>query len=292
MTSAPVDAYARGMTSVPNVSLSTGTTTIDIPQLGFGVWQVPDAEVTDAVATALEVGYRSIDTAAAYQNEDGVGRALARTDVPREEIFLTTKVWNDEHGYEATLRAFDASAKRLGQEVVDLYLIHWPVPSKDAYVDTWRALLELRSQGRIRAAGVCNFQPAHLQRLLDETGELPALNQIELHPRLQQTELRAFHAQHGVVTEDWSPLASGELLSDPVIAGIAQRLSRTPAQVILRWHLQLGNVVIPKSVTPSRIAENFAIFDFELEPADLAAIEGLNRDERTGPDPDTFDVGA
>jgi 2,5-diketo-D-gluconate reductase A len=280
------------MTSVPNVSLSTGTTTIDIPQLGFGVWQVPDAEVTDAVATALEVGYRSIDTAAAYENEEGVGRALARTDVPREEIFLTTKVWNDEHGYESTLRAFDASAKRLGQEVVDLYLIHWPVPSKDAYVDTWRALLELRSQGRIRAAGVCNFQPAHLQRLLDETGELPALNQIELHPRLQQAELRAFHAQHGIVTEDWSPLASGELLSDPVIAGIAQRLNRTPAQVILRWHLQLGNVVIPKSVTPSRIAENFAIFDFELEPADLAAIEGLNRDERTGPDPDTFDVGA
>ncbi len=280
------------MTSVPNVSLSAGTTTIDIPQLGFGVWQVPDAEVTDAVATALEVGYRSIDTAAAYQNEDGVGRALARTDVPREEIFLTTKVWNDDHGYEATLRAFDASAKRLGQEVVDLYLIHWPVPSKDAYVDTWRALLELRSQGRIRAAGVCNFQPAHLQRLLDETGELPALNQIELHPRLQQAELRAFHAQHGVVTEAWSPLASGGLLSDPVIAGIAQRLSRTPAQVILRWHLQLGNVVIPKSVTPSRIAENFAIFDFALDPADLAAIEGLNRDERTGPDPDTFDVGA
>ena len=215
MTSAPVDAYARGMTSVPNVSLSTGTTTIDIPQLGFGVWQVPDAEVTDAVATALEVGYRSIDTAAAYQNEDGVGRALARTDVPREEIFLTTKVWNDEHGYESTLRAFDASAKRLGQEVVDLYLIHWPVPSKDAYVDTWRALLELRSQGRIRAAGVCNFQPAHLQRLLDETGELPALNQIELHPRLQQAELRAFHAQHGVVTEAWSPLASGRAALRP-----------------------------------------------------------------------------
>ena len=280
------------MTSVPHVSLSAGSTTIDIPQLGFGVWQVPDADVTDAVTTALEVGYRSIDTAAAYQNEEGVGRALARTGVPREEIFLTTKVWNDEHGYESTLRAFDASAKRLGQEVVDLYLIHWPVPSKDAYVDTWRALLELRAQCRIRAAGVCNFQPAHMQRLLDETGELPALNQIELHPRLQQAELRAFHAQHGIVTEDWSPLASGGLLSDPVIAGIAQRLSRTPAQVILRWHLELGNVVIPKSVTPSRIAENFAIFDFELEPADLAAIEGLNRDERTGPDPDTFDVGA
>jgi len=280
------------MTSVPNVSLSTGTTTIDIPQLGFGVWQVPDAEVTDAVTTALEVGYRSIDTAAAYENEEGVGRALARTDVPRKEIFLTTKVWNDQQGYDSTLRSFEASAKRLGQEVVDLYLIHWPVPAKDAYVDTWRARLELRSQGRIRAAGVCNFQPAHLQRLLDETGELPALNQIELHPRLQQAELRAFHAQHGIVTEDWSPLASGGLLDDPVIAGIAERLSRTPAQVILRWHIELGHVVIPKSVTPSRIAENFAIFDFELEPADLAAIEGLNRDERTGPDPDTFDVGA
>jgi 2,5-diketo-D-gluconate reductase A len=281
------------MTSVPHVSLSAGSTTIDIPQLGFGVWQVPDADVTDAVTTALEVGYRSIDTAAAYENEDGVGRALARTDVPREEIFLTTKVWNDQQGYDATLRAFDASAKRLGQEVVDLYLIHWPVPAKDAYVDTWRALLELRSQGRIRAAGVCNFQPAHLQRLLDETGELPALNQIELHPRLQQRELRAFHAQHGIVTEDWSPLASGgDLLEDPIITGIAQRLSRTPAQVVLRWHVQLGHVVIPKSVTPSRIAENFQIFDFELEPGDLAAIEGMDRGERTGPDPDTFNLGA
>jgi 2,5-diketo-D-gluconate reductase A len=281
------------MTSVPHVSLSAGSTTIDIPQLGFGVWQVPDADVTDAVTTALEVGYRSIDTAAAYENEDGVGRALARTDVPREEIFLTTKVWNDQQGYDATLRAFDASAKRLGQEVVDLYLIHWPVPAKEAYVDTWRALLELRSQGRIRAAGVCNFQPAHLQRLLDETGELPALNQIELHPRLQQRELRAFHAQHGIVTEDWSPLASGgDLLEDPIITGIAQRLSRTPAQVVLRWHVQLGHVVIPKSVTPSRIAENFQIFDFELEPGDLAAIEGMDRGERTGPDPDTFNLGA
>jgi 2,5-diketo-D-gluconate reductase A len=281
------------MTSVPHVALSAGSTTIDIPQLGFGVWQVPDADVTDAVTTALEVGYRSIDTAAAYENEDGVGRALARTDVPRKEIFLTTKVWNDQQGYDATLRAFDASAKRLGQEVVDLYLIHWPVPAKDAYVDTWRALLELRTQGRIRAAGVCNFQPAHLQRLLDETGELPALNQIELHPRLQQRELRAFHAQHGIVTEDWSPLASGgDLLKDPVITGIAQRLSRTPAQVVLRWHVQLGHVVIPKSVTPSRIAENFQIFDFELEPEDLAAIEGMDRGERTGPDPDTFNLGA
>jgi 2,5-diketo-D-gluconate reductase A len=281
------------MTSVPHVSLSAGSTSIDIPQLGFGVWQVPDAEVTDAVGTALEVGYRSIDTAAAYQNEEGVGRALARTDVPREDIFLTTKVWNDQQGYDATLRAFDASAKRLGQEVVDLYLIHWPVPAKDAYVDTWRALLELRNQGRIRAAGVCNFQPAHLQRLLDETGELPAVNQIELHPRLQQAELRAFHAQHGIVTEDWSPLASGgELLHDPVITGIAQRLSRTPAQVVLRWHVQLGHVVIPKSVTPSRIAENFQIFDFELESGDLAAIDGMDRGERTGPDPDTFNLGA
>src|SRR6476660_1027807 len=259
------------MTSVPNVTLTAGNSTVDIPQLGFGVWQVPDDGATAAVNTALEVGYRSIDTARIYDNEAGVGRALAATDVSRDEIFLTTKVWNDDQGYDQTLRAFDASAKRLGVDYVDLYLIHWPTPAKDAYVDTWKALLQLRADGRIRAAGVCNFQPAHLQ----------------------QEELRRFHAQHGIVTEAWSPLAQGgDLLQDDTITGIARKHARTPAQVILRWHLQLGNVVIPKSVTPSRIAENFAIFDFELEPADLAAIEGLNRDERTGPDPDTFDVGA
>jgi len=281
------------MTSVPNVTLSAGNSTVDIPQLGFGVWQVPDEDATTAVTTALEVGYRSIDTARIYENEEGVGRALATTEVPRSEIFLTTKVWNDDQGYDATLRAFEASAKRLGQDYVDLYLIHWPTPKKDAYVDTWRALLQLRADGRIRAAGVCNFQQAHLQRLIDETGEAPAVNQVELHPRLQQASLRAFHAQQGIATEAWSPLAQGgDLLQDDTIAGIARTHHRTPAQVILRWHLQLGNVVIPKSVTPSRIAENFDVFGFELDADDLAAIEGLNRDERTGPDPDQFNAGA
>src|SRR6476646_1400548 len=281
------------MTSVPNVTLTAGNSTVDIPQLGFGVWQVPDDGATAAVNTALEVGYRSIDTARIYDNEAGVGRALAATDVSRDEIFLTTKVWNDDQGYDQTLRAFDASAKRLGTDYVDLYLIHWPTPAKDAYVDTWKALLQLRADGRIRAGGVCNFQPAHLQRLLDETGEAPAINQVEMHPRLQQASLRAFHAQQGIATEAWSPLAQGgDLLQDATIAGIARTHDRTPAQVILRWHLQLGNVVIPKSVTPSRIAENFDVFGFELDAAELAAIEGLNRDERTGPDPDRFNAGA
>ena len=281
------------MTSVPNVTLTAGNSTIDIPQLGFGVWQVSDEEATAAVTTALEVGYRSIDTARIYENEDGVGRALATTDVSRDEIFLTTKVWNDDQGYDSTLRAFEASAKRLGQDYVDLYLIHWPTPAKDAYVDTWKALLQLRADGRIRAAGVCNFQPAHLQRLIDETGEAPAINQVELHPRLQQQELRRFHAQHGIVTEAWSPLAQGgDLLQDESIAGIARKHSRTPAQVILRWHLQLGNVVIPKSVTPSRIAENFDVFGFELDEADMAAIAGLDNGGRIGPDPDTMNSGA
>ncbi|MGZ4450535.1 MAG: aldo/keto reductase [Nocardioides sp.] len=281
------------MTSVPNVTLTAGNSTIDIPQLGFGVWQVPDDGATAAVTTALEVGYRSIDTARIYDNEAGVGRALAATDVSRDEIFLTTKVWNDDQGYDQTLRAFDASTKRLGVDYVDLYLINWPTPAKDAYVDTWKALLQLRADGRIRAAGVCNFQPAHLQRLIDETGEAPAINQVELHPRLQQEELRRFHAEHGIVTEAWSPLAQGgDLLQDDTITGIARKHARTPAQVILRWHLQVGNVVIPKSVTPSRISENFDVFGFDLDADDLAAIAGLDRAGRIGPDPDEFNVGA
>ncbi|MGZ6825937.1 MAG: aldo/keto reductase [Mycobacteriales bacterium] len=275
------------------MTLTAGNSTIDIPQLGFGVWQVPDDGATAAVTTALEVGYRSIDTARIYDNEAGVGRALAATDVSRDEIFLTTKVWNDDQGYDQTLRAFDASAKRLGVDYVDLYLIHWPTPAKDAYVDTWKALLQLRADGRIRAAGVCNFQPAHLQRLIDETGEAPAINQVELHPRLQQEELRRFHAEHGIVTEAWSPLAQGgDLLQDDTITGIARKHARTPAQVILRWHLQVGNVVIPKSVTPSRISENFDVFGFDLDADDLAAIAGLDRAGRIGPDPDEFNVGA
>ncbi len=278
------------MNSVPNLSLSTGQSSastaeqptpsgrssIEIPQLGFGVWQIPDELTPAAVMTALGVGYRSIDTARIYGNEEGVGRALAQTDVAREDIFLTTKVWNDDQGYDATLRAFEASAKRLGTDI-DLYLIHWPVPKQDAYVDTWRAQLQLRADGRIRAAGVCNFEQAHLQRLIDETGEAPAINQVELHPYLQRASLRAFHAQAGILTEAWSPLAQGgAVLDDPTITGLAAKHSRTAAQVILRWHLQLGNVVIPKSVTPSRIAENFDVFGFELDTQDMAAIEALD----------------
>jgi 2,5-diketo-D-gluconate reductase A len=282
-------ASVENTSGVPNLPLSTGSGAIDIPQLGFGVWQVPDQEVDAAVQTALEVGYRSIDTARAYGNEDGVGRVLAQTDLSRAELFVTTKVWNDDQGYDSTLAAFDGSAKRLGLDVVDLYLIHWPAPQREAYVDTWKALLKLREEGRVCAVGVCNFQVHHLQRLKDETGEFPAINQIELHPYLVQRELRDFHAANGILTEAWSPLASGgDVLADETIKGIAQRHDVTPAQAIIRWHLQLGNVVIPKSVTPSRIAENFDVFGFELSDEEVAAITALDRSERTGPDPDRF----
>jgi 2,5-diketo-D-gluconate reductase A len=277
------------MTSVPNLQLSTGADPIDIPQLGFGVWQVPDSEVDAAIATALEVGYRSIDTAHLYGNEEGVGRAIEATDLPRDELFVTTKVWNDDHGFDSTLAAFDASLGRLGLEVLDLYLIHWPTPARDNYVDTWKALLKLRDDGRVRAVGVCNFEIEHLQRLAHETGEFPAINQVELHPYLQQTALREFHAAHGILTEAWSPLASGgDVLGDQVVRDIARKHDVTPAQAILRWHLQIGNVVIPKSVTPSRIAENFDVFGFTLDDDDLAAFAPLDRSERTGPDPVAF----
>lgn len=273
---------------VPTVALRGRDGEVHIPQLGFGVWQVPDDEVAPAVSAALQTGYRHIDTAKIYGNEAGTGRALAESGLSADEVFLTTKVWNKDQGYDETLRAFDASEKRLGRPV-DLYLVHWPVPSQNTYVDTFRALLQLRDDGRIGAAGVCNFDADQLQRVKDELGEFPAINQIELHPYLQQEKLRVFHAANGIVTQAWSPLASGgDVLTDPVIGQIAQRLGKTPAQVILRWHLQTGNVVIPKSVTPSRIAENFDIFGFELTDDDLVAIAALNRDQRTGPDPATF----
>jgi len=277
-------------TSVPTVALRGKTGKVPIPQLGFGVWQVPDDEVGPAVDEALRTGYRHIDTAAAYNNEAGVGQAINESGLG-DEVFLTTKVWNSDHGYNEALRAFTASHERLGRPI-DLYLVHWPVPQRDKYVDTFRAILQLRDEGKIKVAGVCNFEIEHLQRVHDELGEYPAINQIELHPHLQQEELRAFHAEHDIVTEAWSPLASGgDVLSDPVITGIAQRLGRTPAQVILRWHLQLGNVVIPKSVTPARIAENFDLFDFELTDEDLEAIAGLDQGHRTGPHPATFTAG-
>ncbi|MGA5131207.1 aldo/keto reductase [Streptomyces olivoreticuli] len=276
------------MSKVPSLTLNNG---VEMPQLGYGVWQVPDDQAFDAVTTALETGYRSIDTAAVYGNEEGVGKALAATDVPRGEIFVTTKVWNSDHGHDATLRAFDASMDRLGLDYADLYLIHWPVPSRDTFVDTYKALEKLLADGRAKAIGVCNFQPAHLERLLAETSVVPAVNQIELHPNLAQAELRALHARHGIATEAWSPLGQGKgLLSDPTIVRLADKHGRTPAQIVLRWHLQLGNVVIPKSVTPARIRENLDVFGFELDADDLRAVAALDSGKRLGPDPDEFDL--
>jgi 2,5-diketo-D-gluconate reductase A len=269
----------------PTVTLNNG---VEMPQLGYGVFQVPDAATTEAVATALRTGYRSIDTAAAYGNERGVGDAIAASGLRREEVFVTTKLWNNDQGYDSALAAFDASLEKLRLDQVDLYLIHWPTPAKDRYLDTWRAMEKLLAEGRTRAIGVSNFQPAHLRRLLDETGIVPAVNQVELHPRLQQAELRAFHARHGIATEAWSPLAQGALLDDPLLTRIAARLGRTPAQVVLRWHLQLGNIVIPKSVTPARISENLDVFGFMLTHEDRVDIAGLDLGERTGPDPDRF----
>lgn len=275
--------------TVPNVTLNNGVT---IPQLGFGVFLVPPGATETSVTSALRTGYRHIDTARLYDNEQEVGSAIAKSGIARDELFVTTKVWNSDQGYDATLAAFDASLRRLGLDHVDLFLVHWPVPSADRYVDTWRALERIASEGRSRAIGVSNFQVAHLQRLIDETGTVPAVNQVELHPNLVQAELRAFHAAHGIATEAWSPLARGGLLADPVIGTIAARHGRTTAQVILRWHLQIGNVVIPKSVTPSRIAENFDVFGFTLDADDIAAIEALDRGARIGPDPDVFAGGS
>ncbi len=268
------------------VKLNNG---VEMPQLGFGVWQVPDAEAVPAVTEAIRSGYRSIDTAAIYGNEAGTGEAVAASGVAREELFVTTKLWNADQGYEETLRAFDESLNKLKLDTLDLYLVHWPTPARELYVDSWKAFVELRKQGRVRAIGVSNFQPAHLRRLIDETGVVPAINQVELHPYLQQTELREFHAKHGILTEAWSPLGQGgELLGDAVVAEIAARHGKSAAQVVLRWHLQLGNVVIPKSVTPSRIRENIDVFGFELAGEEIAALSTLDRGGRIGPDPDTF----
>ncbi|MFF2303338.1 aldo/keto reductase [Streptomyces sp. NPDC058128] len=270
---------------VPTVTLNNG---VEIPQLGFGVFQVPDDETTAAVGHALQAGYRSLDTAAIYGNEAGVGRALADSGIDRGDLFVTTKLWNADQGYDSTLRAFDDSLAKLGLDHVDLYLIHWPTPARDLYVDTWRAIETLVADGRVRAAGVSNFQPAHLKRLLDSSDLVPAVNQIELHPALQQRELRELHAAHSIATEAWSPLAQGAVLAEPAIADIAARHGRSPAQVVLRWHLQLGNVVIPKSVTPARIRENIDVFDFALSAEEMSALGGLDRGLRTGPDPDTL----
>ena len=259
-----------------------------IPQLGFGVFQVPPKETEVAVAEALSAGYRHLDTAAAYRNEGGVGEALHASGLARDELYITTKCWNEDQGYEQAKRACRASLERLELSHLDLYLIHWPVPAHDLYVETWKAFVELQEEGLVRSIGVSNFQPAHLERVIVETGVTPAINQIELHPYFQQVGLRREHERLGILTEAWSPLGQGLELEDPVIVEIAQAHAKTPAQAIIRWHLQIGNVVIPKSVTPSRIRENLEVFDFELSEEQLEAIAALDAGTRIGPDPDTF----
>lgn len=261
-----------------------------MPRLGLGVWQTPDDDAARVVSHALKSGYRHVDTAAAYGNEAGVGQGLRASGLDRADVFLTTKIWNSDQGFDATLRAFEASAARLGTDHVDLYLIHWPAPKKGLYLETWKALVRLRQEGRAKSIGVSNFQPEHLERIIGETADVPAVNQVELHPTFQQRPLRAFHAAHGIATESWSPLGRGALLDDPVIGEIARAHSRSPAQIIIRWNIQSDLIVIPKSVTPARIEDNARVFDFTLSPAQMAALDGLDRaDGRIGPDPLTAD---
>lgn len=263
---------------------------MQIPQLGFGTWQTPEEKTAAAVANALAAGYRLIDTASVYGNESGVGEGIRRSGVPREKICVTTKLWNSDQGYDETLRACEASLRRLQLDYADLYLIHWPMPRQDRYLDSWRALIALKNEGRVRSIGVSNFQIPHLQRLLDETDAIPSVNQIELHPLFQQRELRAFHARHGIATESWSPLGQGAALRNERVLRIAQKHQKTSAQIVLRWHLDQGLITIPKSVTPARISENFRVFDFKLNAEDIALLDAIDSPKgRIGPNPDTAD---
>ena len=275
------------MGAVPDVRLNNGRT---IPQFGFGVFKVPAGQTIEAVSAALEAGYRHIDTAEMYGNEREVGEAIARSGLDRSEVFVTTKLNNGFHRPEDARKAFDQSLDELGFEYVDLFLIHWPLPTRydGDFVSTWRTLEEFYADGRARSIGVSNFNPHHLRPLLDECEIVPTINQIEVHPYLTQDEVRAFCAEHQIAVEAWAPIARGAIVTEPVVGSIAARIGRTPAQVVLRWHIQRGDIVFPKSVTPARIRENIDIFDFELSEAEMAAISGLNRNQRTGPDPDTF----
>lgn len=273
------------MPAIPEVTLTDGTT---IPQLGFGVFRVPDDQATPAVAAALDAGYRAIDTAAYYRNEPGTGAAIAACGIPREQLHITTKVWHTDLGYDTTLAALDTSLANLKLDYLDLYLIHWPVPRRNLYVETWRALEKIKSDSLARSIGVSNFPQATLERLLAETDTVPSVNQVELHPRLPQTELRAFNTHHGIATQAWSPLGHGQLVGDPTVAAIAERHGRTTAQVLLRWNLELGHIVISKSVTPERIRSNMHVFDFELTSDDHTALATLNTGTRTGPNPDVY----
>jgi 2,5-diketo-D-gluconate reductase A len=271
--------------AAPLVTLNDGNS---MPQVGLGVWQTPPEDTERAVAAALRAGYRHVDTAAAYGNEVETGRGVAGSGLPREDVFLVTKLANADHGYDSTLAAFEASIERLGVEYLDLYLIHWPLPAKSAFVETFKAFARLRDEGRVRSIGVSNFEPEHLRILVDGTGMVPAVNQIELHPLLPQDELREVHAQLGIATEAWSPLGRGSLLANPTVTSVAGAHGKTPAQVLIRWHIQLGNIVIPKSVNPERIVSNFDVFDFELSEQDMASISSLDNGTRLGPDPRTF----
>jgi len=278
-----------GSDTVPMVTLNDGH---QIPQLGFGVFQIPPEETAEATSSALEIGYRHIDTAEMYRNEKEVGEAVARSGLDRSEVFITSKLNNGFHRPEDARKAFDETLGALASEYVDLFLIHWPLPSRYGgdFVSTWKALIEFREEGRARSIGVSNFQRHHLDQLLLATETVPAVNQIEVHPYLVQDELRAYDADHQIATEAWSPIARGNVLDDPAVCSVAERRGKSPAQVVLRWHIQRRDIVFPKSVTPSRMQENFELFDFELDDADMTAISALNRDERTGPDPDTFDL--
>ena len=270
----------------PLITLSDGNR---IPQLGLGVYKVEDATAARIVEGAIDAGYRHVDTAKLYYNEAGVGAGVRASGIPRDEVFVTTKVWNDDHGYDQTLRAFDASLALLGMDYVDLYLIHWPAPKQDRYVDTWRALEAIKRDGRARSIGVSNFNQPHLEKLLASADETPVINQVEIQPWLQQRDLRDFDAAHGVVTEAWSPLARGRVLGEPTLEAIGEKHGKSSAQVVLRWHIQQGLVVIPKSNSIERVRENSEVFDFELDDSDLAAVAALESGQRTGSNPD--DVG-